>query len=46
MTLFTRVLAVHLRTAEPMRYNWRRDGLFCRLWRWWSAPADWEGSQW
>jgi hypothetical protein len=47
MTLFTRMLAVHMRGAEPARYEWvRRPGLLARLWRWLREDSDWEGRQW
>ena len=46
MTLFTRMLALHVRIAEPMHYEWvRRPGLLTRLWRW-LREDDWEGRQW
>ena len=47
MTLFHRMLAVHMCTAEPARYEWvRRPGLLARLWRWLREDHEWEGRQW
>lgn len=46
MTLFHRMLALHVRTAEPMRYKWvRRPGLLARIWCW-LREDDWDGRQW
>ncbi len=45
--LFTRILAVHMRMAEPTRYAWvKRPGWFARFWRWLRDDSDWEGRQW
>ena len=47
MTLFTRMLAVHMRTAEPARYEWvRRPGMLARIWGWLREHSDWERRQW
>ena len=46
-SLFTRVLAVHVRNAEPIRYRWRKKrGFFSRLWHWLRDDSDWDGRQW
>lgn len=47
MTLFHRMLAVHMRGSEPLRYEWvRPPGLLTRLWRWLRDDSDWDGRQW
>ena len=47
MSLFHRILAIHMRGAEPMRYKWlKRPGFLARLWRWLRDDSDWDGRQW
>ena len=45
--LFARMLAVHMRTADPARYAWAtKPGWLTRLWRWLREDGDWDSRQW
>ena len=47
LPLFTRVLALHMRNSEPIRYRWhKKRGFLSRLWNWLHAGSDWDSNQW